>query len=484
MKHMLSHAYSYNNIVNCVYVCLSVGLYQRTPTHSRAHRRDVLSCEISVAICYQLLLPLCVCHPKAMSWQYGHWQHWQHWQHDWKQGSKDWQHDWQHDWRHDWQQGAWKGGRSHGHGWSEDADGWSLDKAAPARLAIEDADGWSEDTAAPACLAIEDADGWSQDVCAAFCANRLPLDEACRYPHDTGGWLRAFTLAGNGTSQPDMRKIRALRTLIWAQTQRVCRGESCDVFAADPELADPPSYTYRVYAAPRVFAAPACLQQFPHCNVAECDMLDHAEDLVCQGLSVAILNMAAATKPGGGVRWGAGAQEENLHRRSDAMRFTMDQESGNYPLKGAMCLLSHGVTIFRGNEHIGYPFLHKPFKVTMISCAAPKYCDWMGKLQCAAILDGKVAAILQAVVESACDAAVLSAFGCGAFKNPPELVAEMFHKHLAHLSPHSGLQQVTFCIVNDHNSFKTHNPEGNVIPFSNLFSETGPGAMPGSHARR
>ena len=415
-----------------MYVCLSVGLY----------RRDVLSCEISEAICYQLLLPLCVCHPKAMSGQ-----------HDWKQGSKD------------WQQGAWKGGRSHGHGWSEDADGWSLDKAAPARLAIED------------------ADGWSQDVCAAFCANRLLLDEACRYPHDTGGWLRAFTLAGNGTSQPDMRKIRALRTLIWAQTQRVCRGESCQCMA-DPELADPPPYTYRVYAAPRVFAAPACLQQFPHCNVAECDMLDHAEDLVCQGLSVAILNMAAATKPGGGVRWGAGAQEENLHRRSDAMRFTMDQESGNYPLKGAMCLLSHGVTIFRGNEHIGYPFLHKPFKVTMISCAAPKYCDWMGKLQCAAILDGKVAAILQAVVESACDAAVLSAFGCGAFKNPPELVAEMFHKHLAHLSPHSGLQQVTFCIVNDHNSFKTHNPEGNVIPFSNLFSETGPGAMPGSHARR
>ena len=388
----------------------------------------------------------------------------------WKQGSKDWQRGaWKGgDWQYDWQQGAWKGGCSHDHGWSEDADGWSLDKAAPARLAIED------------------ADGWSQDVCAAFCANRLPLDEACRYPHDSGGWLRAFTLAGNGTSQPDMRKIRALRTLIWAQTQRVCRGESCQCMA-DPDLEDPPSYTYSVHAPPRVFTAGgygACLQPFPHCDVAECDMLDHAEDLVRQGLSVAILNMAAATKPGGGVHWGAGAQEENLHRRSDAMRFTMDQESCNYPLIGAMCLLSHGVTIFRGNEHIGYPFLDKPFKVTMISCAAPKYCDFR-TVTGRQYMDGKVAAIVQALMESACDAAVLSAFGCGAFRNPPELVAEVFHKHLAHpVLYHSGLKQVTFCIVNDHNSFRTHNPMGNVIPFSNLFSETGPGAMPTLQAGR
>lgn len=143
-----------------------------------------------------------------------------------------------------------------------------------------------------------------------------------------------------------------------------------------------------------------------------------------------------------------------------------------------MCLLSHGVTIFRGNEHIGYPFLRKPFKVTMISCAAPRapclaldgsrgYRDASERTK----MEDKVAAILQAVVVSGCDAAVLSAFGCGAFRHPPELVAEMFHEHLAHLSPHSGLKQVTFCIVNDHNSRKAHNPVGNVIPFSNVFSE-------------
>eukprot|EP00969_Alexandrium_andersonii_P355275 15444015-Alexandrium_andersonii.AAC.1 len=36
---------------------------------------------------------------------------------------------------------------------------------------------------------------------------------------------------------------------------------------------------------------------------------------------VAVRNMASSRHPGGGVRRGAGAQEENLHRRTDAFRF-------------------------------------------------------------------------------------------------------------------------------------------------------------------
>eukprot|EP00969_Alexandrium_andersonii_P123653 5464528-Alexandrium_andersonii.AAC.1 len=39
------------------------------------------------------------------------------------------------------------------------------------------------------------------------------------------------------------------------------------------------------------------------------------------GYRVAVLNMASSKHPGGGVRDGRGAQEENLHRRTDAFRF-------------------------------------------------------------------------------------------------------------------------------------------------------------------
>eukprot|EP00969_Alexandrium_andersonii_P237340 10476359-Alexandrium_andersonii.AAC.1 len=39
------------------------------------------------------------------------------------------------------------------------------------------------------------------------------------------------------------------------------------------------------------------------------------------GYEVAVLNMASSRHPGGGVKSGQGAQEENLHRRTDAFRF-------------------------------------------------------------------------------------------------------------------------------------------------------------------
>eukprot|EP00969_Alexandrium_andersonii_P261772 11572723-Alexandrium_andersonii.AAC.1 len=74
--------------------------------------------------------------------------------------------------------------------------------------------------------------------------------------------------------------------------------------------------------------------------------------------------MAAKSKPGGGVMAGHGAQKENFHRRSDAFRFLEQQnwEGKFYPIKERGCLLSRDVTIFRGTERDGYPFLDQPFK--------------------------------------------------------------------------------------------------------------------------
>eukprot|EP00969_Alexandrium_andersonii_P220080 9720066-Alexandrium_andersonii.AAC.1 len=48
---------------------------------------------------------------------------------------------------------------------------------------------------------------------------------------------------------------------------------------------------------------------------------DIAQGYVDSGYRVAVLNMASSRNPGGGVRIGKGAQEENLHRRTDAFRF-------------------------------------------------------------------------------------------------------------------------------------------------------------------
>ena len=201
------------------------------------------------------------------------------------------------------------------------------------------------------------------------------------------------------------------------------------------------------------------------------DMFKRAGQLCDEGLSVAVLNMAARTRPGGDVAGGAGAQEENFHRRSDAKRFTMDQQE-NYPIDSRTCLVSPDVTVFRGTEKEGYPMLHKSFKVTMLSCAAVRYptlthdgeykIEWEQKL-----MKDKIGAIVLAAVQSKCDALILSAFGCKAINNPQKVVARMFKEQLEY----AGLSEVIFCILDDHNSRTGHDrgPMKNYAAFENEF---------------
>jgi len=208
----------------------------------------------------------------------------------------------------------------------------------------------------------------------------------------------------------------------------------------------------------------------PMIEVHPMDMLEAAQALSQQGRSVAVLNMANAFSPGGGVREGAGAQEENLHRRSDAIRFTLQYRKEFYPIPEAACLLSWNVTIFRGKEKDGYNFLDEPFQVCMISCAAVQHPyltrkqDYQYQDQ-KELMQKKVELIVNAVHELGCDSAVLSAFGCGAFGNPPKMVAEMFRNALL-VSP---VKHVVFSIFDDHNAGQHHNPEGNIKPFMDAF---------------
>lgn len=94
-------------------------------------------------------------------------------------------------------------------------------------------------------------------------------------------------------------------------------------------------------------------------EVVEGDCLDEAIRLKSLGLNPVILNMASAKRPGGGYRTGAGAQEENLFRRSNYYQSLEDPDGldtgreWGYPLPEFCTIYSPSVFVFRSSEQTG-----------------------------------------------------------------------------------------------------------------------------------
>ena len=295
------------------------------------------------------------------------------------------------------------------------------------------------------------------------------LQEISLFLHDPNVWLIAYASASE-------RAFRALRQLIWLQTERVV-GCLLEGRPLPRELGAIAACSLRENVVTWCVDASG-LKDFgtwagqpPKVYVVNRDIIQVAQGLTRTFSRVAVLNMASARSPGGGYRLGHGAQEEDLHRRSDAFRFTSEAASKFYPIH-QKCVVSEGVTNMRGPSTDGYAFLEEPFQVTMISCAAVsrprltrdrKYADQHD----ATTMFDSVRLIVQTAREAGCDAIALSAFGCGAFRNPPEEVAQMFAQVLSANS--DVIKCAVFCILNDHNACSHHNPMGNFKPFQDQF---------------
>ncbi|KAJ3056172.1 hypothetical protein HK097_007896, partial [Rhizophlyctis rosea] len=91
----------------------------------------------------------------------------------------------------------------------------------------------------------------------------------------------------------------------------------------------------------------------------------------------------------------------------------------------------------------------------------------------------KIRAILHIGLSNSHDAIVLSAFGCGAFKNPPTTIAKLFKEVLEeHPANMQNYKVVVFAIFDDERTRKEHNPRGNLVPFQEVFAG-GPVLRPG-----
>ena len=164
---------------------------------------------------------------------------------------------------------------------------------------------------------------------------------------------------------------------------------------------------------------------------------------------VCVLNFASSTHVGGGVTTGAGAQEECLCRCSTLYFAIGDNETKkNFhdthyrQLKsGRMnsiynddCIYSPRITVFKSDTEL--PKLlpeNEWYNVDVITCAAPNLNSRYEKI----FISDKVLKelhkkrakrILDIAVSEGEDVIILGAFGCGAFRNPPEVVAQAYRE--------------------------------------------------------
>lgn len=200
------------------------------------------------------------------------------------------------------------------------------------------------------------------------------------------------------------------------------------------------------------------------------------------GPSAAVLNMASARTPGGGVINGSKAQEEDLCRRSNLIvslygfvekgkSWFNYRNTGDYPIPTFGGIYSPKVTIFKDQEYNTYK---EPFYTNVISVSAmirPEYdpITFMIPKKQIHIIKKKMRSILRIALLNGHTKLVLGAFGCGAFENPPKHISQLFKQVLSEDEFKNSFEEICFAILDDNNTGREHNPEGNYKPFVEVF---------------
>lgn len=174
-----------------------------------------------------------------------------------------------------------------------------------------------------------------------------------------------------------------------------------------------------------------------------------AEPYCRDGLRVCVHNFASATNPGGGVTRGAGAQEECLCRCStlypnldcDEMwdGFYKPHRREGDALHNDDCIYTPGIIVFKTDTYKPAPMREEDwYTVDVLTCAAPNLREKpsnaynpsdskeqvkISRDELQRLHEKRFRRICDLAFEKDNDILILGAFGCGAFMNPPEVVA-------------------------------------------------------------
>lgn len=204
---------------------------------------------------------------------------------------------------------------------------------------------------------------------------------------------------------------------------------------------------------------------------------------------VCVLNFASATNAGGGVVNGSNAQEESLCRCSTLFPCISDesivkefhQRHRNMLHSGEMsalynddCIYTPDVVIFK-DDTVGNNLLSKDkwFKLDVVSCAAPNLRERPSNVMNPDSGDKRVVLkpsellnlhikrlgrVFEIAKTNGVEVLILGAFGCGAFQNPPTIVAEAFARVLKdYLYDFDTIEFAVYCTPRDIANYDTFN---------------------------
>lgn len=190
-------------------------------------------------------------------------------------------------------------------------------------------------------------------------------------------------------------------------------------------------------------------------KVTNRDSFVAAKDYVDKGKTV-VLNFGSAKHPGGGFEVGANAQEESLCRASTLYASLTSKEGKEfyrqqYPFLRDMyashVLLSPSVVVFKGEMG---KTLKNSFEVGVITAAAVnanvalRHGFTPDRIR--AEMCDRIRAVLKVALYNKYDNIILGAWGCGAFGNSPQLIAELFNTVLNTEMYAVGFKNIEFAV--------------------------------------
>ena len=180
----------------------------------------------------------------------------------------------------------------------------------------------------------------------------------------------------------------------------------------------------------------------------------------------AVLNFANPQYPGGGASKGAVAQEECLCRCSNLYLclsapnifedyYFYHKKYTNHLFSDRL-IYTKDVVVFKDESEV--PALlprDEWFFVDVITCAAPYIAKInIDNASLKSLFKSRIKNIFEAAIDNKVEVIILGAFGCGAFKNPPAVVAEAFHEVIDENGYADNFRKIVFAIKCNPNNTK------------------------------